>query len=744
MNATKFWPFGALIVLAVALVAAILAAMLFKYERSAKASALPNAARIARVDGQVGINQSSDNTANAQWIQATNNMPVGVGDRIYTKANSQTEIEFTGRNVATIDPNSSLDVLDLSEDRTQVALREGSALFDVGSISSGSLFEIATPCGAVDLQQPGLYQVAISPDGNATATAFSGAAQVVGQYGSGQIQKGESLAVSCQGNSPAVMSRVEPNRAGTYIDNYYRVRYPKRYDGRYRSYYTYLEDPYYYEPTRLYSSYNYVSDYIPGIDDLDDYGQWQYVSDYGYCWHPNEYVGWAPYREGYWTMDYPYGLTWVSSEPWGYAPYHYGRWAYASNEWYWVPERVNAYPAYSPALVAFLPIGDSNVAWVALGPSDPYVNRYYDSDWQPVYFDRSNVVVDRVANLGAPNAVVVVPAQDFVRPIDPTIITRVDSRTFNSVRPVLDPLTVNSLRQVALQTREASRRIDVPREVDQRMGRAPVVATSAPIAPPFKRDLARSFNVEPLSARVRNQKLQISDHRNATAQQAAPQINIAADQARERQMADLARQAARGNESARQQMRQFRQQQPQPLAGVRASAQAQAQPQGERVGQPIQQQQRAMIRQQQQAQREAARQQMITTQQQRRAAQEQMRVQRPQTQPQPRAIRNTPQPQVLRPRQQRRGPQPRYQRSAQPRVMAPPARPRVERRVAAPMRVPQPPARPQVIQPRPQAQPRPQTVQPRPQPVQPRPQAQPRATKPPEQKGGGRKKPGGR
>ena len=753
MNRTKFWPFGALVVLGVVVIAAIVAAMLFKYQRSTKASALPNAARIERVDGQVGINQSTDNLANAQWIQATTNMPVGVGDRIYTKENSKTEIAFSGRNVATVDPNTSLDLLDLSQDRTQVALREGSTLFDVGSIPAGGLFEVATPCGAVDLQQPGLYQVAINQDGNATATAFSGAAQVVGQYGSGQIQKGESLAVSCQGNSPAVMSKVEPNQAGPYIDNYYRDRYPKRYDGRYRSYYTYLDDPYAYEPERLYSSYNYVSDYVPGLDDLDDYGDWQYVSDYGYCWHPHEYAGWAPYQSGYWTTDYPYGVTWVSSEPWGYAPYHYGRWAYASNDWYWVPERVNTYPTYSPALVAFLPIGQSSVAWVALGPSDPYVTRYYDPYWQPSYVYPSNVVVDRVVNIGVPNAVTVVSVQDFGRPIERTMITRVDPQTFSSVRPVLDPLTVNPLRQVALQTREARTRIDVPREIDQRLARAQVVATNAPVAPPFKRDLARSFNVAALPARARDQKLQISDRRNPTAQ-AAPQPNVAADQARERQMADLARQAARGNESARQQMRQLRQQQQQPLVGVRASAQAQVQPQGERVGQPLQQSPRAVIRQQQQAQREAARQQMITSQQQRRAMQEQTRTQRQQTQ---RAIRNVPsaQPRVIAPPPQRiersstqgqarRSPQaqpqprpalpPRAQ--AQPRVIAPPSRPQVERRAAPPMRVPEPPSRPQVIQPRPQAQPRAQSVQPRP-------QAQPRPGKPPEQKGGGKKKPGG-
>src|SRR5580765_3341198 len=271
MNGIKFWPHGALVIVGCAILAAVAAALWMKYEPRAKAGAMPNAARIERVDGQVGMNQTADNATASQWTAATVNTPVTVGDRVVTKENSKTEIAFTGRNFATIDQNSSLDVLDLSEHRTQLALRSGSGLFDVGSISSGDLFEVATPCGAVDLEQAGLYQIAINENGNATATALSGEAQVIGQSGSSRIQKGESLAVSCQ-SSAAEMTRVEPNQAGATVDNYYRYRYPRKYDGRYRSYYTYLDDPYYYDPSRLYSSYNYVSEYIPGIDDLDDYG----------------------------------------------------------------------------------------------------------------------------------------------------------------------------------------------------------------------------------------------------------------------------------------------------------------------------------------------------------------------------------------------------------------------------------------------------------------------------------------
>jgi len=720
------WPHGALIILAFAAVGAVGALLWTKYERKAEASSLPNAARVERVEGQVGVNQSSDNSNNNQWITATPNMSVSAGDRIYTKQNSRTQIAFTGRNVATVDANTSLDVLDLSEQRTQVALRGGSALFDVGSLSSRDLFEVATPCGAIDLQQPGLYQIAINENGTAVASVFSGEAQVVGNGGSGKIQKGEYLAIPCQGNSePATISKLEPNQAGYVVDNYYRARYPKHYDGRYRNYYTYLDDPDYYDPAHLYSSYNYVNDYIPGIDDLDDYGDWRYVSDYGYVWHPRVDTGWAPYESGYWTMDNPYGLTWVSNEPWGYAPYHYGRWANASNEWFWVPESVNTYPTYSPALVAFIPLGNSSTAWVALGPSDPYQVTYYDPSWQPVYTYPSNVAVDRLVNINVPGAVTVVPTYDFGRVIDPTIVTRVDPRTISSVRPVLNPLTVDQLRTVAFQTREGRQRIDVPRQVVQRLD-TPVVASTI-VAPRFRQDLARAMRVERVDDHGKNQKLQISDQRATAATQTTAPGNIAAEQQRERQMADLSRQAARGDRNARQQLQDLRKQQ----ATERATAQAQ----GQQVGQPVRpQDQRQLERQQQQAQREAARQQMIQSQQQQRAAaQQQMQAQREQRRNQAQQAQQTRNAQ----RQQTIKSQPPLRRPPEAAPQRPPqAQPQPNRVQSAPRAAPQAQPRAQIVQP-PQAQPQPRQAKPSGPPGQAKPAGPPGQSKP------GKKKPGG-
>ena len=72
---------------------------------------------------------------------ATANQPFSVGDRIYTRDNSRASLAFTGRNYARLDPNTSLDVLALSDDSTQLALRDGSAIFDVGYLDSGDLLK---------------------------------------------------------------------------------------------------------------------------------------------------------------------------------------------------------------------------------------------------------------------------------------------------------------------------------------------------------------------------------------------------------------------------------------------------------------------------------------------------------------------------------------------------------------------------------------------------------------------------
>src|SRR5215813_1670174 len=180
MNNLKVWPHLVIVAVLCAAVAGVGVGLWMKHEQTASAEALPNAARIQRVEGEVALNNGdAANADTEQWIPATANQPFSVGDRIYTRDNSRASLAFTGRNFARLNPNTSLDVLSLADQRTQLALRDGSAVFDVGYLNSGDLFEVATPNGAVDFQQPGLYSVGIS-NGNVLISVLSGLAQVVG------------------------------------------------------------------------------------------------------------------------------------------------------------------------------------------------------------------------------------------------------------------------------------------------------------------------------------------------------------------------------------------------------------------------------------------------------------------------------------------------------------------------------------------------------------------------------------
>jgi hypothetical protein len=638
----------------------------------AHAEELPRAARIKSVSGQVALNRNSDDKGSpdskgtdANWTEATPNTPINVGDRIYASENSRAEIALTGRDFATVDSNTSLDVLELSDRRSQLALREGSATFDVGALDSGEFFEVGTPCGAIDLVQPGLYQVNIQ-NGVGTVSVLNGLAKVVGQGGTGEVRTGENITLGCSSGTPATLSKLDIDDAGRIVDDYYSYHSPKIYDGRYRDYDAYLKDPSYCDPSKRYASYQYVTDYVPGVEDLDGNGDWQNVDGYGQCWHPRVDAGWAPYQSGYWDTYYPYGTTWVSNEPWGFAPYHYGRWLYR-DQWLWVPDRVQTRPYYSPALVAFVSLpGSGGIGWVALGPGDPYTPRYYDSNWQARYLDRSPVNGGGFANINAPGALTAVRAQDFGRDINRNRLMQVDPQTLAQTHPALDPMGISTVRQAALQAGGTRRRVDLQPEVARRLNATPVVTSGPVVAPSFRPNLAQALHAQPVPQGQKNQRLQTVDTRQGTVAknagnqtqpaqkqtQAQAGANGAADQQR---VTALQAQAARGNPGARRELQQIQQQN---RTQQTAGAPSQAQQQGRVSVQTADQ----------------------STAQTSRRANHQAAAQRPQQSAAPRA-------QPAQARHQASGPPqtvqtPRHQQAAQPPARQPPARSQAQARAA--------------------------------------------------------------
>ena len=572
MNRLKLWPHGALIVAACALVTALGVYFWMKHEQTASAQDMPLAARIQRVDGEVAFSDNrADNEVNQDWVAATANQPFSEGDRIYTRDNARTSLAFNGRNFARLNPNTSLDCLSLGDRRTQLALRDGSAMFDVGYLQPDEVFEVATPNGSVDFLQPGLYNVGFDQNGGVLVSVLSGLAQVVGLGGSGQVNKGEMLTLLGQTAAQLALSRLNRQDAGRQVDDYYRYQYPNSYDGRYTNYDAYLNEPNYYDPSRRNVSYQYASSNIPGLNDLDYYGDWQNVDGYGNVWRPRVATGWVPYQDGQWVNNYPYGPTWVSNESWGYAPYHYGRWANVGNQWYWVPDAANTTPQYAPALVAFVPLNDTNqIGWVPLGPGDSYAPRYYDENWQPRYLSRANVSPAQLVNLAIPGAVTVVSVDAFGRVIDARNVRRIDQQRLASVRATLDPLTYTPLRNAVVNSAWGRGKINLPPGIAKKLNDTRVFVGEDIRDSRFRKDRAKSMRVERLADNVRNQKFKVKDERNSSQQ---------VDNGRRQDMGRVNAEAGKDNKDNKAVERQTRQLEQQQKHDARVAERAQTETQ---------------------------------------------------------------------------------------------------------------------------------------------------------------------
>jgi hypothetical protein len=167
---------------------------------------------------------------------------------------------------------------------------------------------------------------------------------------------------------------------------------------------------------------------VYGAEDLDPYGNWVNVPQYGNVWQPTA-VGpdWAPYQSGRWVWLDWYGWTWVSYDPWGWAPYHYGRWFNQPGYgWCWYPGVIGVRHYWSPALVGFFGFGGvgvgfgfGNVGWVPLAPYEvlhPWWGRAYYG--RPGYINGSinvtNVNVTNIyRNAGVRNGFTAVSGEDF-------------------------------------------------------------------------------------------------------------------------------------------------------------------------------------------------------------------------------------------------------------------------------------------------------------------------------------------
>src|SRR5207247_1214287 len=162
----------------------------------------------------------------------------------------------------------------------------------VRSLDADETLEVDTPNSAVSLLRTGEYRIDVDGSGNTTVTTREGEAEVTSE-GSAFLVTANFSAYISGIDSPTYDIDRSPSRSD--FDNW-------AYDRDRR------EDQI--------TSVHYVSREMVGYEDLDQYGRWQTVPEYGNVWRPSSVeAGWAPYHNGHWVWVEPWGWTWVDDVP---------------------------------------------------------------------------------------------------------------------------------------------------------------------------------------------------------------------------------------------------------------------------------------------------------------------------------------------------------------------------------------------------------------------------------------------
>jgi hypothetical protein len=452
------------------LLSLVLTLALFAPQRAAADDDDPpsRVARLSHTDGSV----SFEPAGTEDWVAAVVNRPMTTGDKLWSDHDSRAELHIGSASLR-IGETTGFSFLNLSDNMTQIQLTEGTLRVRVKRLDESEAFEIDTPNLAFSVLRPGTYRINVNEGGDTTIVSIRGGEGEV--TGGGQAYSVHAGQTATFQGTDQLNADVEDLGGDDDFDHWCSDR-DRRED---RS-----------------ASARYVSPDVIGYEDLDDYGGWRPVPDYGTVWFPHvTVVGWAPYHYGHWAYIAPWGYTWVEDEPWGFAPFHYGRWVVVGGVWGWVPcppapvGVAYVRPVYAPALVAWVGgphfavgvgIGGGfaagvNVGWFPLGPREVYVPSYPVSR---TYVNNVNVtnttvnttvvnnyynttVVNKNVNVTNNNNVNVTNVK-YVNQSVPGAVTATTPQAFTSAQPVAKNAVQVNAKEVAS---------------------APVVATTPAVAP---------------------------------------------------------------------------------------------------------------------------------------------------------------------------------------------------------------------------------------------------------------------
>jgi hypothetical protein len=406
-------------------------------------------ARLSYTNGEVSFSPSGTD----DWVSAVVNRPITTGDKLWTDQNARAELHI-GSAAIRLGGMTGFSFLNLDDRTMQIRMTEGTINLRVKRLGDDESIEVDTPNLAFSALRPGNYRINVNEAGDTTIINVpDGQGEVTGGGSAYTLHPGDQGIFS---GTDSLNPDIEPLPGEDEFDRWCSQRDLREEHAVAR---------------------RYVSDDVIGYEDLDDYGGWRAVPDYGTVWFPHvSVVGWAPYRYGHWAWISPWGWTWVDDAPWGFAPFHYGRWVSYGGAWGWVPcpPRVVAVayvrPVYAPALVAWVGgphfaagvgfgggVGIAagvNVGWFPLGPREVYVPSYHVSRTYVNNVNISNTTVNQTVinnyyNTTVVNKNVTVNNVTYMNQNVHGAVTATSGQSFTSAQPVARNLVQVNQREVS-------------------------------------------------------------------------------------------------------------------------------------------------------------------------------------------------------------------------------------------------------------------------------------------------------
>ena len=203
------------------------------------------AGRIGYVDGSVSFQPGGE----GDWVTAMPNRPLTVGDNLWVDRDSRAEIQIGSTSIR-LGPETSIALLDLGNNVTQVRLSLGSLYFRIRHNDGNDTFEVDTPNLAFNVYSRGAYRLDVNQNGDQTiAEVYEGEGEITGAGNSYRLVAGQ------RGTFSGVdQLSYDVDQVGRSDDFYRWARSRDERQDRFRS-------------------ANYVSMEMTGYEDLDDYGQ---------------------------------------------------------------------------------------------------------------------------------------------------------------------------------------------------------------------------------------------------------------------------------------------------------------------------------------------------------------------------------------------------------------------------------------------------------------------------------------